>query len=273
MNNRTKENTVRRYECSDWQDFRAKLQVLEGRLIYPKIYRGHGNLDWLISSLYERWVSRLKGNNPERNLNELLTEGSRESIQGDYLRLFRKFAVGIPALQTDFFNTNEWWALGRHHGLISPLLDWTYSPYIAAFFAFVDYAEEHNPGFKTGTTHGGISSGSADVAVWCLSLGKNIEVRGNFEIITISKDSFYRQHAQRGVFTKLTHDVYTDLESYLKARRLAHYLELFVIPGQYMMDAIRDLNMMNINFASLFPDLDGAALHANMLRSLEQFMC
>ncbi len=35
-------------------------------------------------------------------------------------------------LRTEF----EWWALGRHSGLLTPLLDWSWSPYVSAFFAF-----------------------------------------------------------------------------------------------------------------------------------------
>lgn len=44
---------------------------------------------------------------------------------------------------------------------------------------------------------------------------------------------------------------------------------LYEIPAQAMGKALCDLNLMNINPSTMFPDLDGAAAQANLWNSFE----
>lgn len=148
-------------------------------------------------------------------------------------------------------------------------MDWTRSPYIAAYFAFIDFLkpDETNPLQISHLTWEDCAT--EKVAVWCLNRTDELLATGDLVIIDARKDDFHRQRAQQGCFTRLTHDVHVDLESYLASRNLAHLLERFEIPGREMSKALTDLERLNINSATLFPDLDGAAKEANLAPMVE----
>jgi FRG domain len=252
---------VRAIPCSSWDEFCTKLRVSVGRQLGARYYRGHADPEWTLSSKWERWLIARKG---DLHRDHRALYGSElERTCDAYLDAFKLYATGLPGVDTDHLTDDEWWILGRHHGLQTPLLDWTRSPYVAAFFAFTDYVEALNPGFRAGDL-GNITFGTGVVHVWCLTYGEGHECAGEFELITTSKDAFVRQRNQGGVFTRLSHDKYADLASYLQSRDLLHSLERFEIPGQEMRVALQGLEQMNITFATLFPDLDGAAIQANL---------
>lgn len=162
----------------------------------------------------------------------------------------------------------DWWAVGRHHGLVTPLLDWTRSPYVAAFFAFSGLAEILCPGI---TTRGDIApqafldvSSEAQAAIWAFQIGDEIAEDQNLQVLNPRIDIGHRQRAQRGLFTRLKHRVHFDLEAYLESLKLAEpALTKFIVPGSEAPRALTELRMMNLTFATLFPDLEGAALQAN----------
>lgn len=261
------QNVVRRYTCSSWNRFVSQIRV--ERLAAVRIFRGQRDTVWDLSSAWERLLNTMRGKDKSRNIREVFARGAYEAFRDEYLERFKEHSIGLPAFQSSNLSENDWWALGRHHGLTTPLLDWTRSPYVAAFFAFLDYAEYLNPGFKSGTHQGGIRYGPDHIAVWELALVDGLQLAEEFEIFTSRPESGHRQKAQQGVFTRLNHEVHLDVEAYLSSRGLAHCLGKYEVSGQEMGMALADLALMNITPATMFPDLEGAASMANLWNALQ----
>ena len=256
-------NGVSLIKCQTWEAFISEVKKSEEKASGDRIYRGHASSEWKLSSIFERWplstAIRLFSSDPP----EILA-----SYRERFLARFKDLAIGLPGLESRHLCELDWLALGRHHGLITPLLDWTKSPYIAAFFAFADYENRLSPGWEKLTE---LILGPP-VAVWALNVTPDLKSKGEFDIgrpaIGYSQHSQWMR-AQQSIFTRLTHHEYVDLESYLVSLGLGHHLERYEIPGQEMGEALTDLRRMNISFASLYPDLHGAAREANILVTLD----
>ncbi len=159
----------------NWDDFELKLQKLHaGREQYikepgdyasPLLFRGQADARWELESTLEREISGTKLVDYYRvihaskpNIESFTShtwdipsyeQYSNDSCNGDLLSLHKLFS-SAPIY--------EYMAYLRHSGFPSPLLDWTASPYIAAFFAFNDvkkdteevaiYAYLESTGFK-----------------------------------------------------------------------------------------------------------------------------
>jgi FRG domain len=283
---------VRVVKCENFDDLTMKVRSTRWGL--GRIFRGQREVTWPLSSLWERNLKFYRdgyhppgskpfwGEHKERNLDELFgPEGriNRNRFRDQFLEEFRDLVIGLPGVRSEVFTDKKYekhaWALGRHHGLVTPLLDWTNSPYIALFFACFDYAEYHNPGLKSGLRGAGGGINFMDpqpIAIWELALGGTIVVEDEFEIFETRVDQAHRQKVQQGVFTYLNHHTCIDLESYLQSRNLARYLTRYELPGTEVGRAIWNLRLMNITYGTLFPDLEGAAIEANVGRAVRQLM-
>jgi len=260
-------NTVRVYDCCDWGDFMSRVRLPEPALASTKaIYRGHTKPDWLLMSRLD-WQLSL-GVREEDGSSKLIShprqlykiDGYRK-LCDNILQRFRRYVRTIPNINPNA-SDNELWMLGRHFGLLTPLLDWTESPYVAAFFAFADTYQQFEPrAVRTLPTW----RSREKVRIWGLrQLETDLERADEFEIVRDLPTTALRQKAQSGVFTILWTEDHADLESYLKARDIAHCLEYYDIPIANTLEALTDLKLMNVTPAVLFPDLYGAAWQANI---------
>ena len=117
----------------------------------------------LFESSYQDALSRFRSNFVFRGVQRVthgletsLQTGAFESHERHLLTSFRKYAVRSAAHGDSVWN---WLSLGKHHGLPTRLLDWTYSPYVAMHFATHD-----------------VRHFDEDAAIWCVDFRKMNEL-------------------------------------------------------------------------------------------------
>ena len=261
-------------KCDSWGDFQSKLPPWVGRRAVDarrRVYRGQGDVTYRLSSSWERWLDKQRKSVGEDDLRRIFTPGAVKYHRREFLARFIANAMGTPGFRSETLHSEEdWWALGRHHGLITPLLDWSKSPFVAAFFALNDYADRLNAGFKAGLHGDPVSLRVYDadvIPVWAIADVHSLEKKGRFEVLYTFNDQFHRQRAQQGLFTVLTHYRYLDLASYLQSIGRADQLERYDIPARELPNALHKLKQMNVTSSTLFPDLIGTASAANVVEN------
>jgi hypothetical protein len=248
--------------CDSWEDFCNAVRLKDGSPLDP-IYRGHGEYTWPLVAPSAR--------GHYEQVRQLQSAGQDVRSGGPasrgQLKYFKHLATGLPGVDVSALEKEiDVEALARHHGLCSNLLDWTRSPYVAAFFAFTSALDRANDGrLLAGTlAYHAVFMPTRPVCIWRLGAGEDLWVPGEFELLASLALINYWQKAQSGVFIRLAHKEHLDVVSYLAGRGLLSRLHQFVIPGSETGKALSDLESMNITYATLFPNLRGAAMQANV---------
>ena len=250
-----------------WEDFRAF--VNEARLDVPVYWRGQVNQHWPLSSSFERSVlqqARALNDGTATDLYASALHLGRPAEPGQrgfvaamrqaYFEEFKRAASGLRGPNPAPLNDDQWWALGRHYGLISPLLDWSEKPYIAAFFALSPVQHE--------MLAPELSLDAHRVAVYRLVHDERLEGDG-LRVLNVQVDEVPRLRGQHSIFTLLDSEEYFDLLSFLDSRGRTDLLTRIVLTGRAVADGLLDLDDHGIDYPRLFPDLPGAAMHANTM--------
>jgi hypothetical protein len=202
------------------------------------LFRGVRDASWRLVSSFDRFADSLP-----------LSE--RPVVADRLLQLFAEECARDNSVEEAPAGADERIGAAQHHGLPTRGLDWTHSPYVAAFFAFeqLDFETETN----------------GDVAIWALDRKHPAwQVELGAEILLPRSRTNDRMARQRGALTYLRAP-FADLEAYVEQiGPPGPALIKCRLPRREWPLALADLNAMGISAEQLFPGWDGAARGALM---------
>lgn len=222
---------------STWNEFRSIILSLEPQRF---VFRGQGQ-PWRLRTSFHR-TSR-------KDLVKLQS--------ADYNALQRAVSAcsNFPFELTNVKHNAAFWHLVQHHGYPTPLLDWTYSPYIAAYFAFKNAITTVRPKSKFCRIH------MLDAKSWNEDVHKSAFIDPPYLHASMLEALAYdnaRAIPQQSLSMVTNVD---DIESYIAAaegRNNKRYIFAYDLPVEESASVIRELRFMGISPSSLFPGMVGA---------------
>jgi len=225
-------------DLSSWEEFS---NLVTGRLLNTGnyIWRGQRFPDWLLESTFDRMLKKFDNHDSLRHLKSFkIGTGGRGDLNPENME-----------------SDDDWWAAGLHNGPVTPLLEWAISPFIAAYFAFCEGGNEQEKR--------AIYAFAPRVA---LVINKELKmktpgVRTDDLFVKYIKPSFddnSRLANQCGLFTKSPRGVDIERwvrENYSVVSKAKVILLKLTLPNAERTTILQALNRLNINKATLFPDL------------------
>ncbi len=245
-------------------------------------FRGHTDSNWKLEPTIERLRNLYK---------DSFRNDAEKYVRTAFRRRAHHYLQFLPARHDEL----EWLALMRHHGAPTRLLDWTRSPYIAAFFALAEAKEDQESAIWAIDTQA-----LKMEAVRLLVISGAIEDPKRIDFSFSNPAAFDRVFlqetkpaivapvqplvmnervvSQQGLFlcsNNLTWGFEFALKHVLESDRdhsaalyrqhipdstvpfVAERLFKIYISPQARSEVLRELHRMNINYATLFPGLDG----------------
>lgn len=232
----------------------------------PVVFRGHADASWSLTHTLYRALT-LDGQIPPPSKDEALRK-ERESVKG--FEVLARPYLPIAVSETTK-SSSEWWTVMQHYGAPTRLIDWTSSPYIAAYFSVSSYPNCDGSLYRL--------DGDSLKNLMENRYGKDWDMpnppfrprveayfrdgRPSVSLI-YRKDQTDRIANQESYFT-VCGDILMNHEDALYDPNF-NVLTRYLIPSGLKKDFLHRLKIMNISAATLFPGIDGLG------RSINEFI-
>lgn len=247
-------------KLESWSEFKTLIGRIVGEQYWgpdPERFwfRGHAEAAWPLTSSFDRLFAKTDPAR-KRTIHQTMLDTLRDRLEvseeESVIRTRRELRNETTGLAL-----NEMAALAQHYGTPTRMLDWSESPYIAAFFAFSDFS-------RMGQSIRESEGDCAIVALDTLASAWNSET--GVSLVVANRRNSSRLRHQRGVFT-LNSSISACLEDYCEAfyggrESTEKPLMRIIVPKSEAANGLRDLAMMGITSESMFPGLEGAARFA-----------
>jgi len=270
---------IKELPTKDIDTFRLIIaDIQQGRDPWEIGFRGQEDAKWELKPSLFRYLEKINYDTSRFSLKK-----AADVLENYY----REALIGNSDISQDKIETMDIWHLGQRYGMATPQLDWTYSPWVALYFA-LEHPTKDDQGLA---------------AVWVLDMHvinvmndfikqeiwpkkESMEIGGEFvkqyptmDIQIINDENNRRMSNQQGFFTK--HYCYHTFEVWLcKTLEKLNWdmnttkgpLSKITIPRNQVnrRAVLRELQLMNITPRTLFPDIWGSSKEA--MYKMEQYI-
>lgn len=221
-------------KLKNWNDYHEL--VLKSFQNPNYVYRGQRDPEWLLEPALHRFLKQKR-----------VTQINYDKVKENHLNTFKLSIRG----RTHIFeriseDANELWSLGQHFGLKTPFLDFTLSPYVAAYFALSQESDTHH------------------CVVYAVSK-RFIGDASSLDIYEPRTDHNQRLLNQSGLFVYFStlDNMASILAKTVVENTTKVKIRKILIPMTDRITALKHLESMNISSNTLFPDLQGACEYCN----------